>query len=114
MTDTKEKRCIPSIIVILACIGLVTTTFIVSTGIGYFRVNIENVKARTVWVFNAPSAENISISPADFKCLKEKECEFLPDGTIKISKAEEQQMRKEIEKEVNKTKGGKATNERSN
>lgn len=69
---------------VLAFFGLVSIALGIATGFGVFRVHIENLKTKTVWIFNAPSEESVSLSPEDISCLRNKSCEILEDGTIKV------------------------------
>jgi hypothetical protein len=69
---------------ILLGVGIITVIFAACTIVGLFRVHIENLKTRTVWIFNAPSEGGVSLTPEDITCLRNKSCELLEDGTIKV------------------------------
>jgi hypothetical protein len=82
MTDdinTKKTSLMP----ILTCLGCVLVAFMVATGFGVFRVHIENLKTKTVWIFNAPSEDAVTLTPQDVQCIREKKCDLLEDGSIK-------------------------------
>lgn len=65
-------------------IGVLTVLFIGAVLAGYFRVHIENMKTRKVWILNADSENAVTLQPGDIICLREKKCELLEDGTIKL------------------------------
>ena len=78
-TNTRSNPVTP----ILIGVGLLTLVFIGCTTFGVFRIHIENLRTRTVWIFNAPSEESVTLKPQDIECLRNKQCELLEDGTIK-------------------------------
>ena len=78
--NTKSNPVTP----ILLGVGALTIIFIGCPMFGVFRVHIENLKTRTVWIFNAPSEESVALKPEDIQCLRAKQCEILEDGTIKV------------------------------
>ena len=84
MTDDTNTKKTVAVMPILTCLGGVLVAFIVATGFGVFRVHIENLKTRTVWIFNAPSEENITLTPQDVQCIRDKKCDLLEDGSIKV------------------------------
>jgi hypothetical protein len=83
MEDTDIKKGI-AVMPILTCLGVILVAFMVATGFGVFRVHIENLKTRTVWIFNAPSDDAITLTAQDVQCIREKKCDLLEDGSIKI------------------------------
>lgn len=83
MTDDTNTRG-SSVTPILTGVGLLSLIFIGCTIFGIFRIHIENLKTRTVWIFNAPSEDSITLKPQDVECLRSKQCELLEDGTIKV------------------------------
>lgn len=66
----------------LALVGAVSMVCMGSVVVGFHRVHIENLKTRTVWIFNAPSEENTSLSKENVECLVKNQCKLLEDGTV--------------------------------
>jgi hypothetical protein len=63
--------------VTILCVTLVTS--------GLYRVHIQRIGGSTVTIFNAPSEEEeaaVKLNAESVKCLREKRCKLLEDGTI--------------------------------